>query len=88
MNDAQIVDVLRQAAWTGLMVAGPLLAMSLIVGIGVSILQTITQIQEQAVAFVAKLGAVCVVVLIIGAWQLQRIEELIVSLWTMIPGMG
>lgn len=88
MTDVQIVEILKAMTFTGVKVAGPILGVCLVVGILVSILQTITQIQEQAIAFVAKLAAVVVVCMLGGPWMLQEIRSLIVELWGRIPGLA
>jgi flagellar biosynthetic protein FliQ len=87
MNDVQIVDVLRLMATTGAKVAGPILLAALVVGVIVSIFQTITQIQEQSVAFLLKLAAVVTVMVIGGPWMLGVLRSFILEIWAKIPGV-
>ena len=82
MNDAEIVHIFRQMAAAGAKVAGPLLAVMLVVGVVVSIVQTITQIQEQAVVYVVKFAAVGVVLLVMGPWMLQVLTSFIREMWS------
>ncbi len=84
MNDVAVVDVLRTMFATGAKVAGPVLAVALAVGVIVSLIQTITQVQEQSVAFLLKLTAVALVFLFMGPWMLQELRGFVITLWARI----
>jgi flagellar biosynthesis protein FliQ len=71
--------------WTGVLVCAPILGFSMLVGLGVSILQAVTQIQEASIAFVLKLLAIAVVLLLLGPWMLTKITEFSQSLISNIP---
>ena len=73
MTDTDIVHVLKLMSITGIKVAGPILGAVLAVGVLVSLIQTITQIQEQAVVYVLKFVAVAIVLLVGGPWMLQEV---------------
>lgn len=66
-----IVELAQNALLTALLVAAPLLGLSLLVGLIISILQATTQIQEQTLTFVPKIIAVLVAVVIFGPWMLK-----------------
>lgn len=66
-----IVDLAQNALLTALLVAAPMLGLSLLVGLTVSIFQATTQIQEQTLAFVPKIVAVLFAVVIFGSWMLK-----------------
>lgn len=85
MDDIEIVHVLKMMATAGLKVAGPILAIVLGVGIAVSLVQTITQIQEQAVVYVLKFAAVGVFMIVAGPWMLQILTSFVTTLWARIP---
>jgi flagellar biosynthetic protein FliQ len=85
MDDLEIVHVLKMMAMAGLKVAGPILAIVLAVGIAVSLVQTITQIQEQAVVYVLKFAAVGVFMIVAGPWMLQILTSFVNTLWARIP---
>lgn len=85
MDDLEIVHVLKMMAMAGLKVAGPILAIVLGVGIAVSLIQTITQIQEQAVVYVLKFAAVGVFMIVAGPWMLQILTSFVNTLWARIP---
>ncbi|HTR79921.1 MAG TPA: flagellar biosynthetic protein FliQ, partial [Gemmatimonadaceae bacterium] len=61
MSYALIVDLARNAIMIALLIAGPMLVVALIVGLIISVLQAVTQIQEQTLSFVPKLVAVSLV---------------------------
>ncbi|MET0312801.1 MAG: flagellar biosynthesis protein FliQ [Hansschlegelia sp.] len=64
MNAPEILDVARDALWTILKVGGPLMAVTLVVGVAVSLIQALTQIQETTLVFVPKILALFVAMLI------------------------
>src|SRR5262245_48248104 len=71
MEAAQVLDLGRDLFWTILLLALPSLAVSLIVGLIVSILQAVTNIQEQTLSFAPRLIAVGLVIIFTMAWALQ-----------------
>ena len=71
ITDADILDIAREMIFTVLKSAMPLLLVSLIVGLIISIFQTITSIQEQTLTFVPKLLAVFLALLLLGGWIMQ-----------------
>lgn len=85
--DAQIaVDLGREAMWTALLIASPVLLAGLVVGLAIGLLQTLTQIQEQSVAFVPKIVAMFIVLSISLPWLLTRIVQYTNELIGGIPG--
>lgn len=87
MSDADVLDIISGAFSIAAKIAGPILAVALIVGVVVSLLQTITQIQEMTLTFVPKLVGAGVVVLIAGNWMLREMVGWVEGLWSMIPGL-
>lgn len=85
MNDLDVVHVLRMMLDTALRVAGPLLAVVLVVGVVVSLVQTVTQVQEQAVVYVMKFAAVGVVLLLAGPWMIGELSSFLRDLWARVP---
>lgn len=61
--------------WTAVYVCAPVLGFSMLVGLAVSVLQAVTQIQEASIAFVLKILSVFFTVLVFGPWMLSRITE-------------
>jgi len=85
MNDVEIVHILKLMSVTGLKVAGPVLGVILAVGVGVSLVQTITQVQEQAVVYVMKFAGVATLLLTSGPWMLQVLSSFVRTVWAKIP---
>lgn len=77
-----IVEIARDALFLILKTAAPLLLISLIIGLVISIFQTVTSIQEQTLTFVPKIIAVFVGLMIFGGWMLNGIVEFMVRLWS------
>ena len=82
MTEDLIIDLARDAVMTTILVVGPILLIALVVGLLVSIFQTVTSIQEQTLAFVPKILAVFISILLLGPWILSQLVELITSIYT------
>jgi flagellar biosynthetic protein FliQ len=82
------VFFLREMVWTALIVAGPLLGATLLVGLIISVLQVATQIQEITLSYVPKLLAAAVVLLVLGGWMLARLNQFALGLYGLIPTLG
>ncbi len=81
MSAEQVIDIAREAIWTILICSAPMLGISLIVGLVISIFQTITSIQEQTLTFVPKFIAIMAVILIAGNWMLNTLSDYIMRLF-------
>ena len=77
-----VLDIARDAIFTIVIVSAPLLLISLIVGLIISIFQTVTSIQEQTLTFVPKILAVFVSMLLFGSWMMNTMIEFIQTLWS------
>lgn len=64
MTGAEVLDLGREAIWLTIIIAGPVMLVGLAVGFGVSLLQTLTQIQEQTLVFVPKILSIFVALLL------------------------
>ena len=71
MNELIIVAIARDALKTALYVAGPALLVSMVVGLSISIFQVVTSLQDQTVAFVPKVMAVMLVVVLSLPWMMR-----------------
>lgn len=87
MSHALIVDLARNAIMLALLIAGPMLIVALLIGLTVSVLQAVTQIQEQTLAFVPKLVGVSVVFLIALPWVLQLLVKYTTELFRSLPSL-
>ncbi|OBR94964.1 flagellar biosynthetic protein FliQ [Clostridium ragsdalei P11] len=84
MSENMVISIIKDAVQTGLMVGAPILIVSVVVGLIISIFQATTQIQEQTLTFVPKLIAVAVIGLISGSWMLQQIVAFTERIFTYI----
>ena len=82
MTEGQVLDIARQALYTIILCSAPLLIISLVVGLVVSIFQTVTSIQEQTLTFVPKIICVFLGMMIFGSWILTNLTEFINTLWS------
>ena len=80
MTDADVLDITIDMIWCIIKCAAPLLLVSLIVGLAVSIFQTITSIQEQTLTFVAKLLAIFITLMLCGGWIMDNCVDFLVDL--------
>lgn len=84
MSEFMIMNVLKNGMFTGAMIAAPVLIVSLIVGLLISVFQATTQIQEQTLTFVPKLIAILLVVAIGGSWMLHTLISFTSEIFNMI----
>lgn len=82
MNQGDVLKLAQDAIRTILMVSAPMLIFSLAVGLIVSIIQAVTQIQEATLAFVPKIIAVLLSLIIFGPWILKVITQFTTDLLT------
>lgn len=75
MNENLVIGVIKDAIQTGIMVAAPILIVSIVIGLLISIFQATTQIQEQTLTFVPKLIAIAIVGLFTGNWMLHQLVD-------------
>ncbi|MBT9175957.1 MAG: hypothetical protein DDT20_00259 [Firmicutes bacterium] len=82
MTEGMALHLAREAIALTLMLSGPLLIASLVVGLLVSIFQAATQVQEQTLAFVPKLVAVLLTMLFLGGWMMNTMVAYTTDLFT------
>jgi flagellar biosynthetic protein FliQ len=87
MSHALVVDLARNAIMLALLVAGPMLVVALLVGLTVSVLQAVTQIQEQTLAFLPKLIGVAAVFLLALPWIIQLMVKYTTELFRSLPSL-
>ena len=85
MTVEYILTLGRDAITMTLMIAAPMLALGLIVGVVISILQAVTQIQEMTLTFVPKIVAVALALLIFLPWIIDRLVGFTGHLFQSIP---
>jgi flagellar biosynthetic protein FliQ len=85
MSFAMVSDLARNAMMVAMLIAAPMLIVALLIGLVVSMLQTVTQIQEQTLSFVPKLLGVAVTFLVALPWMLQLLVEYTSKLFRSLP---
>lgn len=85
MSEGVIIDIAREVVWVIVKTAAPLLLVSLIIGLIISIFQTITSIQEQTLTFVPKFLAIMLIIVLCGSWMLNNMTGLFTDLVSNIP---
>ncbi|HZL35955.1 MAG TPA: flagellar biosynthesis protein FliQ [Tepidisphaeraceae bacterium] len=81
LDDA--TELVRQTLFLALLVSAPMLAIGLIVGIVVSLLQAVTQIQEQSLTFVPKIVAMVAAAVLLMPWISQRVIEYATTMFSL-----
>lgn len=86
MTGAAVVELMQRSLTAALTVGGPMLVAALVVGVIVSLLQAVTQVQEQSLTFVPKLLVVSLVFLVTLPWMLRGMVSFTVQLLRGLPG--
>jgi flagellar biosynthetic protein FliQ len=86
MDTSDVMEVLREAVAVAIKLAGPMLVLSMLVGVVVAIFQAVTQIHEQTLSFILKLVVVVAVLLIGGSWMLTTLQDYTKELFALIAG--
>ena len=79
IND--VTEIMSSGLYTIIITAAPVLLVSLVIGLVVSIFQTVTSIQEQTLTFVPKVIGIFVSLMILGYWMLNNMVEYMANLW-------
>lgn len=82
MTIDEVVQICSRALYVICITAAPVLLVSLVVGLTVSIFQTVTSIQEQTLTFVPKVLAIFAAIIILGHWMLNNMVEYMINLWS------
>ncbi len=82
MTVETVLNIASETLWTIIISAAPLLLISLVIGLLVSIFQTVTSIQEQTLTFVPKIIGIFIGMLVFGNFILNNIVTLMQNLWT------
>lgn len=82
MTIDDVVNISRDALFIIMEISAPILLISLIVGLVISIFQTVTSIQEQTLTFVPKIICVFLGLMLLGYWMLNSLKEYMINLWS------
>lgn len=86
MSNAEVMDIMRVAVMVAIELSAPVLILSMLVGVIISILQAATQIHEQTITFVPKLLVIAVVCLLTGSWMLTTLQDFTKEIFVLMQG--
>ncbi len=85
MSAVLAAELIRRAVMITLIVAAPLLASALVIGLLVTLIQAVTQLQEQTLTFLPKLATMALVFVLVLPWMLRQLVEFLVSALRSLP---
>ncbi len=85
MTDASVIDIAIRTMLVSAKLSAPILIVSLAIGVGVSLLQAMTQVQEFTLTFVPKLVGVALVIALGGNWMLAELTGFTRELFELLP---
>ena len=88
MNEIEVLDIARDSMMTMLLVAAPMLLVGLVVGLLISIFQTLTHIQEMTLTFIPKILAVFAALVLFMPWMLREMTEFTQRIMDKIVALG
>lgn len=84
MSQDQVLSIFKQALWLVLELAGPMLLISIILGLVIAIIQAATQVHEQTLTFVPKLIAIGVILIVTAPWMMGVMEDFTKNLFDLM----
>ena len=88
MEADRALNLLNDMLWNCIVVAGPILIVTLFVGVLISVLQVATQLQEMTLSYVPKLLAAALLLIALGPWMIARITDFARGLYLIIPTLA
>ena len=85
MNVEFIANLADKTLLITLLISATMLILGLVVGLDISVLQAVTQIQEMTLSFIPKIIAIFIAILIFGKWMLLILLNFTSNLWTQLP---
>jgi flagellar biosynthesis protein FliQ len=75
MTQGEIINFVKDAIMTAVLLVAPILIVTAVVGLAVSIIQAATQVQEQSIGFILKLASVGITILLLASWGLTKMLD-------------
>lgn len=82
MTVAEVITIAKDALYIIIITSAPVLLISLVIGLIISIFQTVTSIQEQTMTFVPKILGIFIGLMLLGGWMLETIVNYMTDLWS------
>lgn len=87
MNDTNVIEIATQTLMVAAKISAPILLVTLALGVAVSLVQSVTQVQEMTLTFVPKLAGVALVIVLAGNWMLSELVGFTGYLFDQIPDL-
>ena len=87
LESDRAIGLMNDMLWTCVMVAGPILVATLLVGLAISVFQVATQLQEITLSYVPKLMTAAILLILLGPWMIARITDFARNLFIAIPAL-
>ena len=84
MTNSEVLEIMQMAVVVAIKLGGPILVLSMVIGVFISIIQAATQIHEQTITFVPKLVIIGLLLLIGGSWMLETLQDFLYQLFNMM----
>ena len=85
MSGDLVIQIGQEALMMVMLISAPMLGLGLMVGLLVSVFQATTSIQEQTLAFIPKIVAVFVAILVFGPWMLRLMVDYVINIFSNLP---
>jgi len=85
MSGDLVIQIGQEALMMVMLISAPMLGLGLLVGLIVSVFQATTSIQEQTLAFIPKIVAVFVAILVFGPWMLRLMVDYVINIFSNLP---
>lgn len=85
MGSELALQLMGELLWTAVLVSAPILGLTMLVGLIISIFQVVTQIQEMSLTFIPKIVTVVVTLVFFGPWMLRQLTQFSTTLISNIP---
>jgi flagellar biosynthetic protein FliQ len=82
------LNLLNDMLWNCMVVGGPVLIATLLVGVAISVLQVATQLQEVTLSYVPKLLTAALLLILLGPWMIARVTDFARALYLSIPSLA
>jgi len=84
MTNSEVMGIMREAITVAVKLAGPILILSMVIGVIISIIQAATQIHEQTITFVPKLIIITLVLIVFGPWMLETLQDFLYEIFNLM----
>lgn len=87
MEEAVFFDTMRQGLWISVQISAPLLAVALVMGVAIGLLQALTSVQEMTLTFVPKIIVAALILLLLGNWMMGEMVGFTRQLFHDLPAL-